>query len=87
MISFGAALLPGEMLAGFSVMFDFLGVGTPGDQFFEYYDPFDFSPIVSGITELIVVEVPEPATYALIGIGLLMTAFTMRRRRILLFSR
>ena len=86
-LALGLPLFPGEMLAGFSVSFDFLGIGDPGDQFFEYVDPFTFDVLADGFTELIVVDVPEPATYALIGIGLLMMAFTMRRRRILLFFR
>jgi len=73
---------PGEIVAGFSVIFDFLGVGAPGEQFFEFYDPFDFSVIADGITELQAVSVPEPASLSLFAAGLMIIAFGMRRRRV-----
>lgn len=71
------ALDLGEMLGGFSVAFTFLGTGTPGDQFFQFFD-LDFNVIASGTT-MRQVSVPEPSTSALLSIGLLIIAFAMRR--------
>ncbi|MBN2211731.1 MAG: PEP-CTERM sorting domain-containing protein [Sedimentisphaerales bacterium] len=56
-------ILPTEMLAGFSVAFDWLGSGTPGPQFFEIIDPISFETIDSGYT------VPEPSILLLLGLG------------------
>jgi len=78
-LSLGGLLNPGDILGGFSVAFDFLGIGMPADQFFEFYDPVDFSAIVDGLT-IEQVRVPEPATLGLLLSGLLLLAFRMRRK-------
>lgn len=78
-LSFGGLLDPGDILGGFSVAFDFLGVGVPGEQFFEFYDPLDFSVVIDGASEAAVV--PEPGTLALMLSGLLFLAFRLRRER------
>ena len=45
----------GEMIGGFSVTFDWYGVGQPSSQYYEIIDPVTFKTIESGYT------VPEPA--------------------------
>lgn len=62
----------GETLGGFSVSFDWLGVDTPGWQYYEIIDPDTFEMIEDGYT------VPEPATLILLGTGML--ALRIRRR-------
>jgi len=61
----------GDMLSGFSIQFDFLGTGVPGSQFFEILDPFTFSVLDSGNTQLASAPVPEPEMLWLIGLGLM----------------
>ncbi len=53
----------GENVSGFSVSFDWLGVGTPGSQFYEIIDPLDFHTIEDGYT------IPEPASAVMLGLG------------------
>ncbi len=60
----------GQNVAGFAVSFDWLGMGTPGSQFYEIIDPIDFHTISSGYT------VPEPATLLLFTLG----AVILRKR-------
>lgn len=56
----------GETVSGFSVSFQYSGGGVPSSQFFEIYDPADYSePLISGWTIL----VPEPATIMLMSLG------------------
>ena len=74
-------ILPGESLSGWSVSFDYLLDGTPGEQFFEFFDGFTFDLISDGITERAAeVTVPEPGTLGLLGTGLLLLS-AMRRRQ------
>ena len=51
---------PGEILGGFGVQFDFLGIGTPGSQAFDIVDAFTFDLLDSGITTLASVPTPTP---------------------------
>lgn len=70
---FVPGIAPGDTLGGFGVQFDFLGTGTPSDQFFEIVDPFTFAPVDSGSTQASSTgpaPVPEPSTIWLAGIGL-----------------
>lgn len=63
---------PGALLGGFSIIFSFLGAGTPGSQFFELLDAFGTTVLGTGFTEpLAVVGVPEPGTLGLLALGLL----------------
>lgn len=70
----------GATLGGFSLIFDFLGTGTPGAQLFSVLN-LDFEIIDNGsVVDAASVSVPEPGTLALLGAGLLLT--TLRRRRL-----
>lgn len=78
-LAFGIGI--GESLGGFSAQFDFLGAGTPGDQFFSINDSFSFDPIFDGITSIRdVTPVPEPATLGLLAVGLFLISINTRRR-------
>ena len=61
----------GTNLSGFSVTFDWLGIGEPGSQYYEIIDPVTFGTIESGYT------VPEPTTCLLLLSG----AFLLRRNK------
>ncbi len=59
----------GETVSGFGVSFSYSGIGTPASQFFEIYNPDDYSePLVIGWTIL----VPEPAAIILMSLGFAM---------------
>jgi len=61
----------GVTVSDFSVSFDWLGMGTPGSQFYEIIDPDTFATIEDGYT------VPEPITLILLGGGL----FALRTKK------
>ncbi len=61
----------GETVEGFSVSFDWLGLGAPGPQSFEIIDPDTFEAIHTGTTT------PEPAALVLLLLG---SIVAMRRR-------
>lgn len=80
-LALGLGIAPGAMQGGFSVSFDFLGTGTPGEQFFDIFDS-DFRIVFSGETTAIdSVPVPEPTSLALFAVGLLLVTTLTRRRR------
>ena len=58
-----AGISLGQTLGGFSVSFDWAGIGEPGPQPYDIIDPQTFETIDSGTT------VPEPATLFLLGLG------------------
>lgn len=61
-----------DHLSGFSVTFDWLGIGDPGSQLYHIVDPDNYLvPIETGNT------IPEPATLCLLGLG----GLTLIRRR------
>ena len=71
---------PGESLSGFSVSFDFLGIGTPGSQAF---DANPFGNVISGFTQLAPgdpISVPEPDTWFLLSAGLAVLLLRRRQR-------
>jgi hypothetical protein len=70
----GAGILPGNVVSGFSVRFDWLGTGAPAAQWYEVVDPVTFATIDSGWT------VPEPATLSILGLGSLLLARKRARR-------
>ena len=77
-----AGIDPGAVLGGFSVAFDWLLGGTPGDQDFLLFD-FDFNLIGEGTTMLADTPTPvsEPAPAALLAVGLLLFGAAAWRRR------
>lgn len=66
-LSLTNGIAPGAILSGFSVMFTYLGIGTPGPQPFDIVDAA-FNVIDSGVST----PVPEPTTAWLFVGGILM---------------
>ena len=64
------AIDPAQGLAGFTLRFDWLGVGTPGAQPFEIRDAITFDLLDVGMT----VPIPEPASAVLVLFGLSLLA-------------
>lgn len=64
-------ILVGESISGFTVSFEWVGMGVPGPQFYEIIDPATFMAMDSGFT------VPEPLSLSLWSISGL---FLARRR-------
>jgi hypothetical protein len=81
------ALVANPSLAGpFSVDVDYLGQGLPGAQLFsinQYDEDLNFvATLQSGTTTSVgAPAVPEPATFSLIGAGLVAAALGLRRHR------
>jgi hypothetical protein len=65
----------GNTVSGFEVQFNYLGIGTPGSQAFQIYNPQNFALLQSGNTT------PEPSSFAMFGALLLVAAFGIRRKR------
>jgi len=64
-----SGIAPGDSLGGFIVQFDYLGTGTPGNQYFQVINPKTFATIDDGFTQSAVV--PIPAAIWLFGTGLI----------------
>jgi hypothetical protein len=79
-LALAIGIAPGALLGGFSVQFDFLGVGTPGQQFFQVVDAATFGLLDSGFTVRNVTSVPEPGTAGLMALGIAVLAGLRRRR-------
>jgi hypothetical protein len=67
-----SGISPGTSLGGFSVSFDFLGLGTPGYQRFDIVDPNSFETLSTGFTSVapVISAVPEPNILTLMSLGL-----------------
>jgi hypothetical protein len=65
-----AGIGTGDTLQGFSVLFDWLGVGAPGAQPWLVVDPLTLVMLDAGVTTQ-VVRVSEPGTLTLVLLGLL----------------
>ncbi len=69
-MALGSGLNVGQSQSGFSCSFDWLGTGTPGSQYYEIYDPDDFSVLADGYTQPCTTNViPAPAALILALIG------------------
>jgi hypothetical protein len=66
----------GGSVGGFSVAFDWFGVGTPGAQRFEIVDPLTFAVLDSGLT-----GIPEPGTIELLAVGLFVVLCSFGRKK------
>ncbi len=77
-LSIVTGIAPNEMLAGFTVQFDYLGIGTPGAQAFAINDPLTFSALDRGMTTV----VPLPAAVWLLATGIFSLFFMSRRSKI-----
>ena len=80
-------LLPGNSLGVFSVVFNWLGIETPGSQEFALYNFAEngFNPFVGGYNSGVYTEetappIPEPQTFMLLGTGLVGLAAYYRRK-------
>jgi hypothetical protein len=62
-----SGIAPDGSLGGFSVQFDYLGSGSPGNQFFEIINPNSFATIDDGYTQIALV--PIPAAFWLFASG------------------
>ncbi len=69
----GNRIAVGEIVSGFGVSFRYSGIGIPASQYFEIYNPDDYSVLLaSGWTA----PIPEPATIILMTMGLAMLGKT-----------
>jgi len=74
-LALGPGIAPGDDQTGFSVSFDWLGTGTPGQQAFEIVDPTTFAVMDSGFTRAI----PEPGAALLFACGAIVVGTVARR--------
>jgi hypothetical protein len=79
-LALGGPLYPGELLSGFSIVFDYLGLESPGSQRYDIIDPATFETLSSGLTEhRASTQVPEPGTLMLLLMGLVGTSLLRRQ--------
>ncbi len=77
-------LATGQSQSGFTVQFDYAGVGTPGALPYEFYTLADNEVVLlaSGDTVVLASQtVPEPGSVLLCGLGLAALLWTASRRR------
>jgi len=67
-----SGIAAGSALSGFSVRFNFSGVGTPGPQFFEVVDPVTFTSLDSDFTQAAVVPLPAALWLFISGLSMLL---------------
>jgi hypothetical protein len=78
-----SGIIPGATLSGFSVIFDYLGAGTPGSQSFDIVNPNTFAVLESGATTSSTSPstVPIPPAFWLFVSGLLLIRTTKKMVR------
>ena len=76
-LALAGGIAPGASAAGFSVTFDYLGVGRPGTQLFVILDPVSFLEIDTGGTQAVAL----PSTPCLLLAGML-AMLCLRRRQL-----
>ncbi|MDN2710434.1 hypothetical protein O0880_13500 [Janthinobacterium sp. SUN118] len=76
-LALAGGIAPSATATGFSVTFDYLGVGSPGPQLFVVLDPVSFIELDTGSTQ----AVPLPATPCLLLAGVL-AMLCLRRRQL-----
>lgn len=74
-------IAPGGSLGGFSIVFDWLGSGTPAAQPFDVLDPLTFAVIEAGTTIPAAMAVPEPTVVSLLLGALAFLALRFRVQR------
>jgi hypothetical protein len=79
-LALSSGIAPMASQGGFSVRFDYLGMGAPGPQHFEIVNPTNFAVMDSGMTRLASVPMPEPGT-ALLLLGGLLGGLAIAKRR------
>jgi hypothetical protein len=72
----------GETISGFSVSFDWIGVGLPGVQNFDVIDAGSYTILQSGTTTLAAPEVPVPASLPLLASALTGLAIVRQRKKV-----
>lgn len=79
-LALAGPVYPGQLLSGFSIVFDYLGLDSPSSQRYDIIDPATFEIISSGLTERPAsTHVPEPGTLMLLLMGLVGTSLLRRR--------
>ncbi|WDE07247.1 hypothetical protein SG34_010355 [Thalassomonas viridans] len=73
-LALAAGVIPGGMLSGFMIEFDYLGLDLPPAMPFDILDPFTFDILDSGevtFTSITQLPVPAPAPLGLLALGLI----------------
>ena len=77
-LALSGGIADGAVVSGFAVDFTWLGLGTPGAQLFDIYNPTTFALLDSGTTQAVSI----PGTLPLFGLGALAMLWMRRRQRV-----
>ena len=67
----------GSFATGFAVAFEWLGLGLPGEQVFDIFNPTTFALLETGTTRAL--AIPLPGTLPLLGVGIVAMLWARRR--------